>query len=317
MLEPDDTAGHRSASRDRLDQLSRRRRKLHRFEAQQPGASLLSGGGAVATLYYWLPAQAKKRPTIDDLRSAGTSLAHVEGEHDVFTGEEGESYWLSRSEGKNEFDYDFTIDGPVRYDSAPFFFRGPNEGPALPPGHYTMVFHLDGKTYRFPLVKLADPQSSTTPAEYQAAFEAQRRAYNLVGRVDTMLNGLHDTRATLVADKEALKPADTATAAKVQAAIDAIDAQVATLTSSPQSFEDFIQKPGQLREDAINLTGNEPLAQASLTLYTSLERTYALRATAYNAWRASLAAVNATLKAANQKPVAIPPPAGARNEAAT
>ncbi len=179
------------------------------FEAQQPGGGVLSNGGAVASLYYWLPAQAQKRPTIDVYDLQGHLWRHIEGKHDVFTGEEGESYWLSRSEGKNEFDYDFTIDGPVRYESAPFFFRGPDEGPALPPGRYTMAFHLDGKTYRFPLVKLADPLSSTTPAEYRAQFEQQRRVYDLVGRVDSMLNGLHSVREELVADKKALKPADT------------------------------------------------------------------------------------------------------------
>ena len=58
------------------------------FEAQNPSGGLLSGGGAVASLYYWLPAQAKKRPTIDVYDQHGRLLRHVEGEHDVFTGEE-------------------------------------------------------------------------------------------------------------------------------------------------------------------------------------------------------------------------------------
>ncbi len=276
------------------------------FTAQQPGASLLGSGGAVASLYYWLPKQAKKRPTIDVYDLHGHLLRHVEGEHDVFTGQEGSSYWLSRGEGKNEFDYDFTVNGPARYDSAPFFFRGPDEGPALPPGRYVMAFHLDGKTYRLPLVKLADPLSSTTAQEYHAQFEQQRRVYDLLGRVDVMLNALHDARETLVADKAALKAGDTATSAKIQSAVDAIDAQVASLTSSPQSFEDFIQKPGQLREDVLGLINDEPLAQASLTLYARLERDYAARAKTYQGWTASLAGVNATLKAAGQKPVAVP-----------
>jgi hypothetical protein len=118
-----------------------------------------------------------------------------------------------------------------------------------------------------------------------------------------MLNTLHDTRETLVADKKVLKPADTTNAAKLQAAIDRIDALVATLTSSPQSFEDFIQKPGQLREDVLGLINDEPLAQASLTLYARLERDYAARAKAYAVWEASLNDVNATLKAAGLKPV--------------
>lgn len=273
------------------------------FVAQQPGGGILGSGGAVATLYYWLPVAANKRPTIDVYDLHGHLWRHVEGKHDVFTGEEGESYWLSRGDGKNEFDYDFTIDGPTRYESAPFFFRGPEEGPALPPGRYVMVFHLDGKTYRFPLLKIADPLSSTSTAEYRAQFDQQRRVYDLLGRIDAKLNTLHSVRDSLVDDKKALKPGDAANAAKLQSAIDSIDALVATLTSSPQSFEDFIQKPGQLREDVLGLINAEPLAQASLMLYARLERDYGLHAKAYDAWVASLGSVNATLKAANEKPV--------------
>ncbi|HEV3091812.1 MAG TPA: hypothetical protein VGX91_10295 [Candidatus Cybelea sp.] len=273
------------------------------FDAQQPGGGLLSNGGAVASLYYWLPEMAKKRPTIDVYDLQGHLWRHIEGKHDIFTGEEGESYWLSRTDGKNAFDYDFTIDGPTRYESAPFFFRGPEEGPALPPGRYIMAFHLDGKTYRFPLLKIADPLSTTTPAEYRAQFEEQRRVYDLLGRVDAMLNALHSVRETLVADKKALKSGDAASGAKLQSAIDGIDAIVATITSSPQSFEDFIAKPGQLREDVLGLMNDESLAQATLRLYARLERNYADRAKAYNAWVASLTAVNATLKAAGEQPV--------------
>lgn len=273
------------------------------FVAPQPGGGILGNGSTVAALYYWLPVLAKKRPTLDVYDLHGHRWRHVEGKHDVFTGEEGESYWLSRSDGKNEFDYDFTIDGPARYESAPFFFRGPDEGPTLPPGRYVMAFHLEGKTYRFPLLKVADPLSSVTPAEYRAQFDQQRRVYDLLGRVDTILNALHSVRETLVDDKKNLKASDAASATQLQSAIDGIDALVATLTSSPQSFEDFIQKPGQLREDVLGLMGDETLAQASLTLYARLDREYAVRAKVYDAWAASLGRVNAMLKAAGEKPV--------------
>ena len=106
--------------------------------------------------------------------------------------------------------------------------------------------------------------------------------------------------------KQRSSPQTRRTRRKSRRAIDGIDALVATLTSSPQSFEDFVQKPGQLREDALGLMNDEPLAQASLTLYSRLERNYAARAKAYNAWLASLGSVNATLKAAGQKPLVVP-----------
>lgn len=256
------------------------------FVAPQPNGGLLGPSGAVAKVYYWLPEPADKRPTIDVYDSKGQRVRHIEGEHDVFTGEDATSHWLSNADGKNEFAYDFTIDGPARYTSAPFFFRGPLSGPELPPGRYVLAFHLDKKTYKFPIEKRADPASHETQAQYVAAFDAERKYYDLLGRVDTMLNELQR-----VHDKVAASKSPTA-----KAALGRIDALVATLTSSPKNFEDFIQVPGQLHEDAASLIGQEPLAQATLQLYARLESEYTQRATAYNAWAAHMVAFDATLK---------------------
>ncbi|MEO6912556.1 MAG: hypothetical protein ABI182_00870, partial [Candidatus Baltobacteraceae bacterium] len=276
------------------------------FVAPQPGGSLFGGGGAVGRLYYYLPKAAKARPTLDVFDMKGHRVRHIAGEHDVFTGEESTSYWLSKGDGKNEFLYDFGIDGPVQYESAPFFFRGPDEGPALPPGHYTMAFHLEGKTYRFPLQKYADPLSTTPQSEYEEQFAQSRRVYDLLSRVDIMLNELHRVHELLVTDKAALKSGDTVTAAKVQSMTDGIDALVASLTSSPANFEDFIQKPGQFREDVMGLMNQEPLAQASLQLYARLERTYTAKSMAYNHWARTFGSANATLKTAGLKQIASP-----------
>ena len=276
------------------------------FAAAQPGGGIFGGGPGVGKVYYWLPQEAKKRPTIDVYDAAGHRVRHIEGEHDVFTGEDASSYWISNADGKNEFLYDFSTDGPVRYTSAPFFFRGPDTGPALPPGRYSLAFHLDGKTYRFPIELRADPASRTTQAEYVAAYNARRQQYGLLSRVDVMLNELHRVREELAADKAALKSGDAATAPKIQAQIDGIDSMVGTLTSSPKNFEDFIQEPGQFREDVMSLIGQEPLAQATHDLYARLERTYSQRAIAYNRWAQSVAAFNLTLKAAGAKTVTLP-----------
>jgi photosystem II stability/assembly factor-like uncharacterized protein len=277
------------------------------FVASQPnGGFLTGGGGPVAKVYYWLAQEAPHRPTVDVYDRAGHRVRHIEGEHDVFTGSDSTSYWLSNSEGKNEFSYDFTIDGPVRYESAPFFFRGPNEGPQLPPGRYTLAFHLDGKSYRFPIEQLPDPQSSTTQREYDLQFAQRKRVYDLLGRIDVMLNQLHNAREQLAGEKNAIKAADVMTASKVQAMIDSIDATLASLTSSPTNFEDSIQKPGQLREDVMGLTEAEPLAQASLELYARLERAYGLRAVAYDDWVRNVAQWNAALKSAGLKTIAVP-----------
>jgi photosystem II stability/assembly factor-like uncharacterized protein len=276
------------------------------FVAAQPGGGFgLGGGGPVAKVYYWLPKEAKKRPTIDVYDAKGHLVRHIEGEHDVYTGQVASSYWISNSDGKNEFLYDLSIDGVPRYTSTNFFFRGPDAGPTLPPGHYMLVFHLDGTSYRLPVNEIADPLDTTPQAEREAAFLQERRLYDLYGRIDVMLNTLHDTLVALNADKAALKPGDP-NAANVQSAIDSANALVDSLTSNPQSFEDFIQKPGALREDVQSLMGQEPLAQASLQLYARLEKEYTIRATAYNAWTSTLPALNATLTSSGAKPLAVP-----------
>lgn len=274
------------------------------FVATQPGGGLF-GGSAVAELYFYLPKDPDTRPTIDVYDAKRRRIRHIEGKHDVYTGQEGKSYWISASSGVNQFLYDLTIEGPVRYDSASFFFRGPEEGPVLPPGHYTLALHLDGKTYKVPVVKMADPLSTKTQAEYVAAFDQQRREYDLLSRTDVMLNELHRVRENLADQKKALKAGDP-NAAKLQVMIDQTDALVASMTSNPKNFEDSIQAPGQFREDIMALMNDETLAQASLALYRQLENEYAVKVRAYQSWRAKVEAFNPTLKAAGLKPVDTP-----------
>jgi photosystem II stability/assembly factor-like uncharacterized protein len=277
------------------------------FVASQPGGTSLTGGGsAVAKVYYWLPQPAEHRPTIDVYNASGHRVRHIEGEHVIFTGTESSSHWLSNTDGKNEFLYDFTVDGPAQYESAPFFFRGPDEGPTLPPGRYTLAFHLGGKTYRFPIEERADPASSTTQREYERQFEQRKRVYALVDRIDVMLNELAVVRDQLASEKNALKSGDAATASKIAGMIDDTDDLVASLTSSPKSFEDFIAKQGQIREDVMNLIGAEPLAQSSLELYAHLQNGYANEVVAYDAWASKVVGWNAQLKSAGLKTVAVP-----------
>ena len=274
------------------------------FISLQPGGSLFSGGGVgTGRVYYWLPTEAKTHPTIDVYDRKGHLVRHIAGEHDVYTETEGQSWWLSKSDGKNEFYYDFSIDGPARYTTAPFFFRGPDEGPELPPGQYSLALHLEGKTYRFPLVLMADPLAATPQSERVAAFNQQRRAFDLLDRTDIMLNELQRVRGQVTSAKTAYTGKDATVTKGLQAQLDTIDALVATMTSSPQSFEDFIQKPGQLREDELSLLQDETLAQASLNLYTRLEGIYVVRAQAYNAWAGSIGAINTAIQAAGGKPI--------------
>ena len=130
-----------------------------------------------------------------------------------------------------------------------------------------------------------------------------KKEYDLLGRIDVMLNQLAHVRQQVSDQKASLKTADAATTTKLQTMLDDTDAMVNSLTSSPQNFEDFIQKQGELREDVLQVMQSEPLAQASLDLYARLQRTYAERVVSYGAWQGKIAAWNADLKAAGLKPI--------------
>ena len=261
------------------------------FVASQPVTT------QAANVTYWLPSAPKTRPTIDVYDARGRRVRRIAGTHEYFNGvDTTPTNWLSDAPGKNVFSYDLTIDGPVRYESATIFFRGPEEGPVLPPGHYTIALHLEGKTYRFPLEKRADPRATTTQAQYEAQFAAQRRYYDLLSRVDVMLNELDRVRKALAAQKS---PA-------VQPMLARIDAMISQITSNPRSPEDTVIMAGKLREDAYALINDEPLAQATAALYARLEREDARQAVAFNGWARSLPALNARLKAAGLHTVTPP-----------
>jgi hypothetical protein len=276
------------------------------FGGAQPGGGLFSGGIGTARIYYWLPTEAKSRPTIDVYDAKGHRVRHIAGQHEVFNGTDAATSWyLSKSDGKNEFYYDLAIDGPPQYNKAPFFFLGPDDGPQLPPGHYTIAFTVDGKTWKFPLTSVADPSTTTTQAEFEAAFMQRRKEYDLLGRVDTMLNGLQQVKDDLATQKAAAKTGD-AVIAKITDMSTDIDKMIDTLTSNPQSFEDSINKAGAYREDIMAMQQQETLSFASLNLYKRLEADYPSRAATYNAWVGKVAAFNTTLKGAGLKAVTVP-----------
>jgi photosystem II stability/assembly factor-like uncharacterized protein len=292
------------------------------FLGAQPSGSggLLGGlfGNAVsARIYYWLPKEAKARPTIDVYDTKGHRVRQVEGQHEVFNGNDSSTSWLlSNSEGKNEFFYDFSVDGPPQYHSAPFYFLGPDDGPQLPPGHYLLAFHLDGRAYRFPVTLIADPASTTTQAEFERAFNQRRMEYDLLGRVDTMLNSLARVKEDLATQEKAAKAGDVAIA-RIDSMMAEIEKLVNALTSSPQSFEDAVSKPGQYREDVMNLISQDPLAFASLNLYEQLEADYPDRAASYNALMSKIATLNRTLSVSGLNAVAVPKMAPTKPEKLT
>ena len=92
----------------------------------------------------------------------------------------------------------------------------------------------------------------------------------------------------------------------ITAAMQAHDAIQDQLTANFQSFEDFIQRPGKLREDLSSLAGTGLVTPAALDAEARVRAEWATDAQAFNAYVATLPALNATLRAGGYAEVPLP-----------
>jgi hypothetical protein len=142
-----------------------------------------------------------------------------------------------------------------------------------------------------------------------ASYDFSVRANAKFSALDTGLNGLDDVKAALEsAKKDAAAKHDTAT-------VNAIDASLASrqtlqdqLTANFQNFEDFVQRPGKLREDLTTLSQTGIVTPAATDLEQRIGAEWSSGVRAFNAYLATLPALNATLKAGGYGEIAIPQP---------
>jgi hypothetical protein len=169
---------------------------------------------------------------------------------------------------------------------------------------------IAGRTFSGAFDLKADPDSHFTQADYQASHDFSEHFGEKLSALDVGLNSLDDVKA-------ALDKARTAASAKNDsAAVSAIDAAIAghqnlqdDLTANFQNFEDFVQRPGKLREDLSGVAGGVGLlTPAILDAGRRIDREYASGASAFNAYVATLPALNATLKSGGYTAVPVPKP---------
>jgi len=206
--------------------------------------------GTIIRFYQTAPAKAP--PKIEILDDNGHVLRTYEGTHKV--GGKDEPV-VSNKAGINEFDWDWTIAGPVKWTgAAKERYQGPGDGPSVPPGRYAVrVTSNNTSALRYFTVK-ADPRTAYTQAEMVQSYEFAKRAFALYSRVDVMLNNL-DTFKKGIADASAAakKAGNTALVTQLDAMDKSRAALFDTLTANFQNDEDSIQLPGKLREDVQQL----------------------------------------------------------------
>jgi photosystem II stability/assembly factor-like uncharacterized protein len=258
-------------------------------------------------VWFYLPVQGKEAPAIRFYDARGKLVRTVSGTHRIPFGPSKDIPWIRNAAGLQKYAWDLSTDGPVKWNGAGDFFKGPDEGISVPPGRYTLRLTLAGKTYRQGFDIKPDPDSVFTQADYETAYAFSKRFQNEFSTIDTALNNLDDVKAAL--DKARTAASGKNDAATLKAIDDSIAARQTlqdSLSANYIGFEDFTQRSGRLREDLQGLMGAPLITPAIRSVGDKVDRAYTQRIGEYSAYIASLGSLNATLKKAGLTQVVIP-----------
>jgi photosystem II stability/assembly factor-like uncharacterized protein len=175
--------------------------------------------GALITYYL---ARGARRVSIDIADANGRVVRHLSGDD------------VPAHVGMNRAAWDLAEDGPVKWQGTYKLNQGPDEGPEVVPGNFTVRLTVDGVTKEQPLLVRADPRDPQATA-YRARHDFLVEIFSELSGVDTMLNAI-DAR---------LKSASPAQRTTLLAFRN-------RLTYGPNNVED-LSGPGQLREDLLDM----------------------------------------------------------------
>jgi hypothetical protein len=216
--------------------------------------------------------------------------------------------YVSNEAGVNRYVWDFGTTPPVKWEGAGNeFFKGPPEGLPVGPGHYYVRLTLGNRSYTKPIAIKLDPLTAVSDTETNDALAFGRRYYHELSQVDVMLNAFDKLKKELdAASADAKKKNDTAVQAQIDSALQGRSELFNAMTADYKNFEDFIQRPGKLREDIGNVVQSltAPVTPAQRQLGERVDVTYRSVMGKYNAYaRTTVPALNAALQKAGLKPV--------------
>jgi photosystem II stability/assembly factor-like uncharacterized protein len=169
--------------------------------------------GVIITFYQKEPQ--KSAPALDILDAHGRVIRRVSGTHKVAGKDEP---YIPNKAGLNRYTWDFNVNGPVKWKGAALdFLQGPDTGPGVVPGQYSVRMTISGHTYVAHFNVGPDPRSRFTQADYQRSFDEAMRQMSHLSKLDTILNNLDDLKKSIEsAQASAKKSNDAALTSKLQ-----------------------------------------------------------------------------------------------------
>ena len=165
--------------------------------------------------------------------------------------------WVPTKLGLQRLYWDLRADGPVRWESAKDFNKGPKSGALVPPGEYTATMTVVGQTVSQKIVVVNDPRSRADQAGMETLYQITQSVLHELSQLDVALNRMDAMSAQVNALQVVAKGAPDEPAVKT--AIDAFEKQIkgvqAQITSNAGAAEGVLRMPNQIREHLVALDG--------------------------------------------------------------
>ncbi len=211
--------------------------------------------------------------------------------------------WVPVKAGLQRVYWDLRANGPVRWESAKDFNKGPKSGALVPPGEYTATLTVDGQSTSQKILVVNDPRSPAGQPAMEALYQTRQAMLHEVSQLDVALNRMDAIQAQLKALQLAAK--DSLDEPAVLAAIKTLEQQMkpvkAQITSNPGAAESTVSVPDKIREHLLALDGilegsDGPPTAAMLEQKQLLEPEYQSAIQAFNQFlQTGAAAFNAAM----------------------
>ncbi len=176
---------------------------------------------AGVTVSYYLRRPLAAAPHLDFLDGSGRVAAQLDGTNDA---------------GVNRVSWDLAEDGPVKWNSARDWNKGPSEGPSVLPGTWTVRLGMGSRALSRTFAVKPDPRARWSMSDYAARYRLVRELDREISAIDVKLNAL---------DARGLEKS----------------AAYRELTSNPLNSEDDLMIPDGLRERVATLILSLGLSQ--------------------------------------------------------
>ena len=221
-------------------------------------------------------------------------------EEEAVAGEPKKVPWVPALPGLQRMYWDLRSDGPVRWESAKDFNKGPKSGALVPPGTYILTLTVNGESSSQKLEVFNDPSVHASQADMEQRYQLEQAVLHQISQLDVALNRMDAIKAQEKALQQAVK--DTSNEQPVKTASEALDksmkAVLEQITSNVQAGESSLRTPDKLREHLFGLLGlcegaDDALSPAVLELKRTLDEEYRPVIEKYNQLlQADLAAFN-------------------------